>query len=189
MAEYHYLVSSLPMLMPDMEPVMNLEEFMDQCSDWLTVPQMARLEATGLVPASDFVFPAGSASALWNDWETNLRNRLAANRVAGSGQDAESILHEEIDVYGEIEQGIQEAWAQNDPLEREKILDRIRWRFLDDLENGHLFDFDVICIYKLKLLIREKWTPRTVQTGRTSLDETVTAIEQGDTRKEMVVAE
>ncbi len=189
MAEYHYLVSSLPMLMPDMEPVMNFQEFMDQCSDWLSVSQMAQLEATGLVPSFDSVFPAGSASALWNDWETNLRNRLAANRAAGSGQDAESVLHEEIDVYGEIEQGIQEAWTQSDPLEREKILDRIRWRFLDDLEGGHLFDFDAICIYKLKLLIREKWTPRIVQTGRTNLDETVTAIEQGGIKNEVVVAE
>lgn len=189
MAEYHYLVSSLPMLMPDMEPVMNLEDFMDQCSDWLPASQMAQLEATGLVPDAESAFPAGCASALWNDWETNLRNRMASNRAAASGQDAESNLHEEIDVYGEIEQGIQEAWAQNDPLEREKILDKLRWRFLDDLEGSHIFDFDAVCIYKLKLLIREKWTPRTVQTGRTSLDETVTAIEQGVNKNEMVVAE
>lgn len=183
MAEYYYLVSSLPMLMPDMEPLISSQEFMEQCSDWLNAGEMNTLETLRLIPEVASDDACGTVPALWNDWETNLRNRLAKNR-ADTGQDAEGVQREEQQVYGEIEQGVMEACNQNDPQEKEKTLDNLRWSFLNDLEGAHQFDFDTLCVYKLKLLLREKWTPRTVSTGRAKFDEIVAAVEedrQGET--------
>lgn len=176
MAEYYYLASSLPMLMPDLDPVMSLEDFEEQCSDWLSPEELAVINDLGLVPGGGHA--PGSAGARWNDWETCLRNRLARGR-SGSGQELENILREESDCYGEIELGVAETLASTDPMEREKMLDALRWRFLDDLETGHTFDFDALCVYKLKLLLRLKWTGRAVNTGRENLAKTIDTIEAG----------
>lgn len=179
MAEYYYLVSSLPMLSREVEPAMGLQQFLEQCTDWLSVPEMKVLDALSLVPREQGFFAAGSVAALWNDWEICLRNRAARQRVA-SGQDIETVLREEFDWYGEIEQGVQDAWVQGDPLERENMLDELRWKFLNHLESEHLFDFGRICIYKLKLMIREKWLPRNIPEGRLNLDKAIDAIEKQD---------
>ncbi|MDD5512600.1 MAG: DUF2764 family protein, partial [Candidatus Omnitrophica bacterium] len=32
-----------------------------------------------------------------------------------------------------------------------------RWAFLEELNTGHYFDFEVLIIYALKLLLLEKW--------------------------------
>ena len=57
-----------------------------------------------------------------------------------------------------------------DPLEAEKILDRMRWAKLDELEAGRQFDFDRVCIFKLKLLILAKYSGRTPDAGGAALD-------------------
>jgi len=178
MAGYYYLISSLPALMADGEPVINLTEFMDQCGEWLSDGEMKELSSLGLVPVNAAeAARLSSASLAWNDWETCLRNAIARHRGA-AGQDLEASLRYELDCYGEIESGVQEAWSQSDPLERERVLYRLRWRFLDDLEGGHNFDFALIVVYKLKLMLREKWVELNTAAGKNNFTATLEQIEQ-----------
>ena len=69
-------------------------------------------------------------------------------------------------LVNDIEVGVTEAWTHADPQEREHVIDRLRWRFLEEQENHNDFSFGYLCIYKLKLLIKEKWQPRRRETGR-----------------------
>ena len=69
--------------------------------------------------------------------------------------------------------------AVSDPVEREKAVDRIRWRMLDDLEAGHEFDFDGLCVYRLRLEILNRYRGRSVEKGRSNFNAAVDRIAGG----------
>ncbi|MFA7229678.1 MAG: DUF2764 family protein [Victivallaceae bacterium] len=180
MGAYYYLVSSLPMLSLEENPPLTGDEFMENCEMQLSEDDLALLQAVSPAPSAADAFPAGSAADKWRQWEICLRNRIAANR-GGHGKDISQYTLQEDDWFAEVENGIQEAFAQSNPLEREKYFDRMRWSLLDDLEAKHFFDIDWLCVYKLKLQIREKWLDRKVETGTENLQQilnTITAREQ-----------
>jgi hypothetical protein len=169
MAGYYYLISSLPMLMFDGEAPMTVEEFVSNCHDHISKRDSELLEKLSLIPEIDQTFPAGSAADRWKQWEICLRNRIAVHR-APQGKDVHGYLRDESGCFCEIDSGIQEAFAIKNPLDREKYFDRMRWRALDDFESGHHFDFDRLCVYKLKLMLLEKWSNRQVPEGVKNLE-------------------
>jgi len=169
MAGYYYLISSLPMLMFDETAPLNVEEFNAACSDKISENDLEILNKLGLVPEDGRIFSENSAAERWRRWEVCLRNRIAAHRVP-HGKDIHEYLQEEKGCFGEIDSGVQEAFGIKNPLEREKYFDRMRWSALDDFESGHHFDFDKLCIYKLKLLLLAKWNERQVEQGEKNLD-------------------
>ena len=171
MAGYYYLISSLPMLMFDEKAPIDLETFDDACIGQVSERDMKILDKVNLLPPSEeeFNFPANSAAERFRQWEVCLRNRIAAHR-APQGKDIHNYLHEEKSCFCEIDTGIQEAFALKNPLEREKYFDRMRWHALEDIEAGHHFDFDKLCVYKLKLLLLEKWNKRQRPEGVKNLD-------------------
>jgi hypothetical protein len=154
-----------------------VETFLAACADWLDPSSMEKLGGLTLFPAADDSFPSDSAAVRWHAWETVLRNRLARQRAALADRDPAPMLRPESDVFSEIDRGVQDAYAMANPLERERSLDRMRWHRLDDLESGHLFDFDFLCIYKIKLMINGKWRERDFATGSANFDEAVRSIE------------
>ncbi len=170
--EYYYLVGSLPMLDLDTTPPMSEEEFVAICADWLPKDLLARLGTLSLIPPKD-IQKGESATDRWNVWETRLRNALAVRRARreGGGGDraAEKFTRENPDFFSEIEDGVQEAFAKQSPLEREDLLDTLRWRELETLGAGHEFDFDKLCVYKLKLLLLAKRAARNTESGRENL--------------------
>ena len=57
-----------------------------------------------------------------------------------------------------------------------KLIDRIRWSHLDDLECGHDFDFAGLCVYRCKLAILEKYRERKAEQGRENFNRAVERI-------------
>ena len=169
MAGYYYLISSLPMLMFDETALLSVEEFNASCVDKVTGNDLEILNKLCLVPEAEQSYPAGSMAERWRQWEIYLRNRIAIHR-APHGRDIHHYLQEEEACFCEIDTGIQEAFGLKNPLEREKYFDRMRWNALEDFESGHHFDFDRLCIYKLKLLLLEKWNERQLERGEKNLD-------------------
>ena len=169
MAGYYYLISSLPMLMFDETAPLSVEEFNYTCVDKISGNDLEILNSLSLVPEAEQTFPENSAAERWRRWEVCLRNRIAAHR-APQGKDVHSYLQEEKGCFCEIDSGVQEAFGIKNPLEREKYFERMRWNALDDFESGHHFDFDKLCIYKLKLLLLAKWNERQVEQGEKNLD-------------------
>jgi len=157
----------------DSAPPMSEDEFLDSCADWLPGDAMGRLRDLSLLPPED-IRKGDSAIDRWHVWETRLRNALAARRARreGGGGDraAEKYLRENLDFFSEIEDGVQEAFAKSSPADREDVLDKLRWRVLEDIESGHDFDFDKLCVYKLKLLLQVKRASRDTAKGAENLE-------------------
>jgi len=169
MAGYYYLISSLPMLMFDETAILSVEEFNETCADKISESDLVVLNKISLVPEAEQTFSKNSAAESWRQWEVYLRNRIASHR-APHGKDIHSYLQDEKSCFCDIDTGIQEAFGLKNPLEREKYFDQMRWNALDDFESGHHFDFDKLCIYKLKLLLLDKWNERQVEQGEKNLD-------------------
>ena len=172
MAQFYYLISSLPMLTLDESPSIDLSGFMDSCVDSLSPDEFQSLEALSADPgdlSDDCALPE------WNIWETVLRNQLVHKRIK-PGNGGEKYLHEEYDTFAEIIKGVQEAYLKSDPLERENYLDQLRWSELENLEVGHEFDFRKLCIYKIKLMLCEKRKSRSREKGSENYDDIIETI-------------
>jgi len=104
-----------------------------------------------------------------------LRNCLAGRRDAGDS-DSEQYLRNETDFFSEIEPGVQEAIALDNPLECERRLDALRWRRLDDIASQDSFSFNALAVYMIKLLLLEKWQPRNNENGYENLDKVIAEI-------------
>lgn len=168
MAGYYYLISSLPLLLFGERLPLTVAEFAAACRGQLTESDWQTLDRLTLIPEPGQSYPADSAAEHWRQWEICLRNRIALRR-APHGKDIHLWLRDEAAYFGAADTGIQEAFALKNPLEREKYLDRLRWRALDDFEAGHHFDFDKLCVYKLKLLLLAKWNERQPAPGAENL--------------------
>ena len=60
--------------------------------------------------------------------------------------------------------------ALDSPLAADEELDRLRWRFLEELAFGHYFDLETLVIYRLKLRILERRARFDPATGAALLD-------------------
>ena len=174
MADFYYLMSSLPMLRLGDTPQLSSEQLLEVCADKLSNSELTTLKQLTLLPKADDSTD-NSAIKAWNNWETCLRNRLAVRRSSADNS-ADEYLQYENDFFSEIDAVIQEAVALANPLECERHLDALRWRRLDDIESGIAFSFSALCVYMIKLKLLEKWLPRDNGTGYENLDLAITSI-------------
>lgn len=174
MADFYYIMSSLPMLKLGELPLLTRDELLRICDDKLSESQLATLRHLSLVPDASHNADSTAIKA-WVERETCLRNRLATRRGTAT-HSADEYLRHENDVFSEIDMAVQEAVALDDPLERERHLDALRWRQLDDIASGEAFSFNGLCVYMIKLLLLEKWLPRDKDKGYENLDLTITGI-------------
>ena len=170
MAQFYYLISSLPMLTLDEKPSIDSAKFLDSCNGFVLPEELETLSDLALHPSD-----SNSCNVIeeWSNWETLLRNQLVLKRAK---QGSEKYLHEEHDTFSEIVKGVQEAYLKADPLEREDYLDQLRWTRLEDLEVGHEFDFRKLCIYKIKLMLCEKRINRSREKGSENYDDIINTI-------------
>ncbi|HNR87176.1 MAG TPA: DUF2764 family protein [Spirochaetota bacterium] len=149
MAQYYYVVASLPALVYDMEKPPALEYFLDACETGVSPEDMAMIRKTHL---ADVEPEEGESGVLgrWRNWERNLRNKLARLRAAKKSIDAEQFVRENADPHVE-DKAAREAFEEASPLAAEDLLDWVRWTYLEELEQGHYFDIDRLVVYYLKL--------------------------------------
>lgn len=184
MAEYYYLAASLPMLKKDEMPPVSPEYFMSLCADWLSEEELATISSLTLIPSEKNEFSPDSVAFKWTAHETALRNRMLKARAASGAAETEKYLREESSFFTETEKNFQDLTAAANPFEKEKLADSIRWNFLGEMESGHFFDFEKLCVYKLQLLILEKWQTRNVEKGNKELDRLLGCIKkENDERK------
>jgi hypothetical protein len=163
LAQYYYLVASLPMLFFDSERPPSLEEFLTLCAEHLSPADLRMVEAAGVSAEG----PSGPTCALlerWRAWETALRNELVRLRAKAHGLDPERHLREGEEIVS-VTNIARSAFAQDLPLAAEQSLDRARWDFLDELEEGHYFDVEKVVAYHLRLQILSRRRLFDVETG------------------------
>ncbi|MCF6176940.1 MAG: DUF2764 family protein [Victivallaceae bacterium] len=189
MADFYYLMSSLPMLRLGDSPQINRDQLLASCEDKLSKQDFTILQQLALVPDMESSENSVcSAVTAWYDWETCLRNRLALRRGT-SDNSADEYLRHENDFFSEIDTVIQEAVALGNPLECERHLDALRWRRLDDIESGNAFTFNALCIYMVKLLLLEKYLPRENETGYRNMDLAIAGINNAQTSHALMKTE
>ncbi len=172
-SSYYYLLSSLPLLRWGTRPAVADGDFLAQCEGQIPLAALAELRAVSLEPGGDHS-PAGTETA-WHAWDDYIRNLLVRARASHQHRDPAPMLRPEADVFPTERREVDELLANDNPLERERALDHLRWRRLDSLEAGHPFDFDRLVVYRLKLLLLDKWTRFDSETGARNLAELVEA--------------
>jgi hypothetical protein len=177
MAQYFYLIASLPSLKRDEAAPLSEEAFLALCADWVEDARRDFLNKLALRPVEGLAIPADSAIADYLSWEGAVRQRIAKlravklNRQDFTAADADKN-------FVDAEHVAQECYAAPNPLERERVLDAARWRKIEDLEASKLyFEFDRLCLYKLKLLLRIKWQERQLARGQVNLDKAVDGVQ------------
>jgi hypothetical protein len=171
-SSYYYLISSLPLLRWGNRPSLSSAEFLAQCDGELPEQDLAELTGVSLVPRESGRNPA---ERRWIAWDGYLRNQIARGRARHLHLDVAAQLRDETDAFPTDRKELDEALAQDSPLERERAIDHLRWRRLEDFESGHPFDLDRLVIYRLKLLLFEKWARFDSETGTANFAELVDA--------------
>ncbi len=175
---YYYLSASLPSLRLTVEPDMSVAEFDEFCAEWIPAAQMTRLKQgslrTGRLPEEGAELPV--IYAAFNRFDRYLRTRIAERRAEEHGwsRNDEALAIPPLELgadFDEVDFTLGPAAAAADPLEREKRVDDIRWNMLDELAEGHEFDFDGLCVYRLRLEILNKYRDLSAEAGRRNFNE------------------
>lgn len=151
---YVYLISSLPMLNFGARSPFSFEVFLARCEEF--IPQKD-LKVLRTITSVESVQLKVALLKKIQDFDTLLRNELVRIRAAHKKIDPEKYLRPDGYAGPSIYHLALAAHRNPSPLEGERMLDRERWNFLDELSFGHYFDRDFLIIYASKLLILERW--------------------------------
>ena len=157
---YYFLIASLPALEIGEPAPFTVAEFDAVLAENLPEKEQKKIFAW----QGEKDYPAACSvyrkMALFEEY---LRFCIARKRAERAGISFAAADPEEY--YGEVDFGLTHAAACTNPLEREKIIDHLRWAFLEDLAIGHDFDFDALCIYRTQLFIVNKYAAFRTETG------------------------
>jgi len=154
--QYYYLVSQLPYLVFGQTPQMSPEAFRELALSLLDAKDGALLDLLGLSLTPPFGAAAEISSGSdfidkWREWERILRLNLAKHRAAKLKRESSQVEPPVLpsDAVAAASKAMQES-----PLEGEIIIDKARWRAIDNLlETSGPFDRNVVFAYMLKLII------------------------------------
>ena len=157
---YYFLIASLPLLEIGAAAPLTTADFDEMLAETLSESgKRAIFSYTGGAGFPDTCGVYREMAA----FETYLRTRIAQKRAERAGiaftpADPETY-------FSEVDFGLAQASSCANPLEREFIVDRLRWARLDELALGHDFDFDALCIYRTKLFIVNKYNDFRKESG------------------------
>ena len=161
---YYFFSAALPERHPGEKPPLTLREF-DADAELQLTPRHYRMMVSG--------DPAARVHGEMARFEEYLRTRIAEKRAEKLKIPAD--FPEPEGFYGEVDAALGQL-AQLDPAERERAVDLLRWKMLDELASGNEFDFDHICAYRIKLRLAEKYRGRDAKLGRNAFDSAVRAM-------------
>lgn len=167
---YYYLAASLPAVSMDSAPSMNIEAFESTCRDHLLTPDMDALHALLRNEPSSHPF-----LKMWRQGETQLRNAVATTRARRSNSEATGFIRDHEGFESSVEKTVADAFSAATPLERERMLDRFRWNRADELAGTNDFATAAVLAYCIKLMLAERWSTFSEETGNETLDHMVTS--------------
>ena len=165
-----YFIAALPSLRWGERPPCTSASFLEKCREEFGAQACRCLEGLTLVPDTTRP-PATRIQAEWMDFEVFTRNtvadirRMKLRRQGGPQQKRPTGI-----LSPAWTKRIEEIMAMPSPAERENALDKFRWAYLEDLSSAHYFDFSLLELYLLKLLLLEKQASRNMEAGRKAFD-------------------
>ena len=192
MSNFEYIISSLPFLTADFKYAegSGFNSVLEEIRSNLSEKDNKELDflLKGFDP--DQLNPDFYAQALSHPqrfireyfrFDLNLRNAKVAyiNKALGRPADMDIMTGEgsdgdrmDIDGFrftgGEFEEALQaeNALAEKDLVDREKALDDLVWKKVEDLTTFHYFDIDAVLGYLAKLKIADRWIVLDKEKGR-----------------------
>lgn len=158
---YYFFSAALPELHPGEVPPLTLAEF-DADAELQLTPRHYRMMIDG--------DPAARVYGEMRRFEEYLRTRIAEKRAEKLKLPTD--FPEPEAFYSEVDAELGRI-AQLDPAERERAVDMLRWKRLDELTWNDEFGFDHICAYRIRLRLAEKYRGRDAKTGRKFFDSAV----------------
>ena len=151
---YGFFYATLPTLNCGVPAEISLEEFDRLARNEMTEQKFARLcswdDRENLSPVPVY--------REMREFDNFLNLRIAEARQEKLGT---FFTLPPVDEYhSEVDFSLPGAAASDDPSERERMVDLIRWRKIDDLEAGHELDFTALCCYRMRLASLEKYRKR-----------------------------
>lgn len=166
---YYYLASSLPPVTMDEAPSLSLADFLELCEDHVTEMDLHALRAA----LDDSTACNHPAVLTWREKNTQLRNMVAKARAHRKKLDPTSFVRAHEDFDTGLEQAVDEAFAINSPLGREKALDACRWSLIGEIEGFNEFSSTALVGYALKLRLTERWASLDEETGQHEMNSMV----------------
>ncbi len=152
--QYYYVITSLPYLSLSEETYIRRNDFLANCKNYLKRTDFDMLESVSLFDAEENDVPPDSIRRFFR-WERGIRNVLVRLRAKSLGLEPDEFIRDEIVDHSQSLLA-EEAFNANSPLMAEEILNKARWRYLDELEFGHYFDIERLVVFFIKLQILER---------------------------------
>lgn len=176
MNNYVYIVSCLPVLTPDatLDADAVIEDILSQCSERDRETISFLLDGfDGEKLSADFYRKALSHPSAfirgWFGYDLDVRNAKARylNRAFGRPEEMDTVALAE-DEEREFDDAplLQGILSTEDILGREKALDDLAWKKIDELTVFDYFDLDAILGFLAKLKITDRWLKLDPATGR-----------------------
>lgn len=162
----YYLISSLPMLSLDSQPLITAEAFVEACRAQLNTEDADAAEA--LIRNNHSHHPFVLA---WRDKDSLLRNAIARARARLADTDAERWIRPTEGCDTGIALLVDDAFEQPDPLKREKEIDEARWLIAESLQGYDPMSVSVALGYAVKLTLALRWANLNADLGRETFEQ------------------
>jgi len=172
MDRYYYLLSELPYLKFNQKPGINKDAFLQEVAKWLSDKDLELLVSADINPFSpEFLSCLQQGSNNRRESEkvsfrnfnnfNDYNNRMA---VINEYQCFEEKLRDELAGYrrdsrdglNKTGQILNPSLIEGNPLEIERKLLFLRWKFIEEQETGNNFNLEMVVLYFLKLQILER---------------------------------
>lgn len=154
MANYYYFTATLPSLSQGSPPPLPYAEFLERAGRYLKPADMAMLAAATLYIPDDGNAPLPATSLkllrLYYRWERGLRNELVRLRAQRLQKPSDRHLKPG-DVEWDALRVAQAAFAADNPLDGELLIEKERWLLIERLAVNAFFDMNYLAAYALKL--------------------------------------
>ena len=168
-----YFAGSLPMLLFGEKPPVSVEVFDDDAARLTDERTAAMLKKAVLYDPQAEGLP--SSVQKFYEWEGFLRNSWLDFRKK-SRSDAGDFKRENNAFYSDVAPALAQAANCTDLMEAEKIIDRLRWQIIEELDCGDEFGFESLCAYRLKLAILAKYSALDADRGKENFNNSVDRI-------------
>ncbi len=162
--QYYYVITSLPYLSLSEELPIRKNDFLANCKNYLKRIDFDILESVSLFDAEENEIPLDVIRRFFK-WEAGLRNSLVRLRAESLGLEPDEFVRGKIFDHFQALLA-EESFNADSPLMAEEILNKARWRYLDELEFEHYFDIERLVIFFIKLQILERTSSFDAVKGR-----------------------
>jgi hypothetical protein len=192
-----YLLASLPTPTLGAVPDLTIDAFLETCGRVLDAPRLATLaRAAGAPPlrVADPAAPSGAAGAAssgatpaatpaatkrplataaeraWDELAARVDDAVVRARCARPKRDPEPFLRHPPGLRIEVEEAVARAFAAPHPGLRERALDELRWRLVDELARTAPDGFAALFARAVQLRLAWRWAAWDAEAGWRALE-------------------